>query len=144
MGQLSTAEVPSATLRMTILSGGLNTTGSICRKHEKIEKITASQDDDFVVFDEKHPRQVRVGLRPGLRSAVPPGLGLVMVVLTHGLKPPLYEVLSGTAFSLLCRFVIRRSGHTSHENAPDKIGQTKGTRHGCGYKIGFAPTTAEL
>src|ERR1700722_11969463 len=39
---------PSATLRMTILSGGLNTTGSICRKHEKIEKITASQDDDFV------------------------------------------------------------------------------------------------
>jgi hypothetical protein len=28
--------------------GRLNTTGSICRKHEKIEKVTASQDDDFV------------------------------------------------------------------------------------------------
>jgi hypothetical protein len=28
--------------------GGLNTTGSICRKHEKIEKVTGSQDDDFV------------------------------------------------------------------------------------------------
>jgi hypothetical protein len=33
---------------MTTLSGGLNTTGSICRKHEQIEKVTAAQDDDFV------------------------------------------------------------------------------------------------
>jgi hypothetical protein len=33
---------------MTILSRGLNTTGSICRKHKKIEKVTAVQDDDFV------------------------------------------------------------------------------------------------
>jgi hypothetical protein len=33
---------------MTILSGGLNTTGSICRKQEKIGKVTGSQDDDFV------------------------------------------------------------------------------------------------
>jgi hypothetical protein len=30
------------------LSGGLNTTGSICRKHEKIEKVTGAQDDGFV------------------------------------------------------------------------------------------------
>jgi hypothetical protein len=48
MGKLSIAEVPSATLRMTALSGGLKTTGSVCRKHEKIEKVTGSQDDDFV------------------------------------------------------------------------------------------------
>jgi len=33
---------------MTALLGGLNTTGSICRKHEKIEKVTAAQDDGFV------------------------------------------------------------------------------------------------
>jgi hypothetical protein len=33
---------------MTALSGGLNTTGSICRKHEKIEKVTGPQDDGFV------------------------------------------------------------------------------------------------
>src|SRR3984885_4231631 len=33
---------------MMILSGGLNTTGWICRKHEKIEKVTGSQDDEFV------------------------------------------------------------------------------------------------
>jgi hypothetical protein len=33
---------------MTALSGGLNTTGSICRKHEKIEKVTGAQDDGFV------------------------------------------------------------------------------------------------
>ena len=33
---------------MTGLSRGLNTTGSICRKHEKIEKVTGSQDDGFV------------------------------------------------------------------------------------------------
>jgi hypothetical protein len=33
---------------MTALSGGFNTTGSICRKHEKIEKVTSAQDEEFV------------------------------------------------------------------------------------------------
>ena len=28
--------------------GGLETADWICRKHEKIEKVTGSQDDDFV------------------------------------------------------------------------------------------------
>jgi hypothetical protein len=40
---------------MTILSRGLNTTGSICRKHERIEKVTGSQDDDFVELGKKTP-----------------------------------------------------------------------------------------
>ena len=62
MGKISTAEVlrlratsavsPDPSVRRSAqdddLLGGLNTTGSICRKHEKIEKVTASQDDDFV------------------------------------------------------------------------------------------------
>ena len=30
----------------------------MCRKHEEIEKVTGSQDDDFVEFDEKQPKQV--------------------------------------------------------------------------------------
>jgi hypothetical protein len=33
---------------MTNLSGGLNTTGSICRKHEEIEQVTGCRDDGFV------------------------------------------------------------------------------------------------
>jgi hypothetical protein len=39
---------------MTILSGGLNTTGSVCRKHEKIEKVTGSVDDGFVAVLKKN------------------------------------------------------------------------------------------
>jgi hypothetical protein len=35
------------------------------------------------------------GLRPGLSSAVPPGLDFVMVVLTQTLKPNLFSILSG-------------------------------------------------
>jgi murein L,D-transpeptidase YcbB/YkuD len=38
----------SQALRMTALSGGLSATGSICREHEKIDKVTGSQDDGFV------------------------------------------------------------------------------------------------
>jgi hypothetical protein len=38
----------SQALRMTALSGGLKTAGWICRKHQKIEKVTSSQDDVFV------------------------------------------------------------------------------------------------
>jgi hypothetical protein len=33
---------------MTALFGGLHAAGWICRKHEKIEKVTASRDDGFV------------------------------------------------------------------------------------------------
>jgi hypothetical protein len=33
---------------MTALSGACNTTGWICTKQEKIEKVTGSQDDGFV------------------------------------------------------------------------------------------------
>ena len=34
-------------LRMMTLLGPCNIAGWICRKHEKIEKVTSSQDDDF-------------------------------------------------------------------------------------------------
>jgi hypothetical protein len=36
------------TLRMTALLEGLKYNWLVCRKHEKIEKVTGSQDDDFV------------------------------------------------------------------------------------------------
>ena len=38
----------SQALRMTGLLGGLKYSGWICGKHEKIEKVTSSQDDGFV------------------------------------------------------------------------------------------------
>jgi hypothetical protein len=42
---------------MTALLEGLKYNWLVCRKHEKIEKVTGSQDDDFVgAFEEKHPK----------------------------------------------------------------------------------------
>jgi hypothetical protein len=43
------------------------------QKHRKIEKVTGSQDDDFVGGLKKNTpkRLTLVGLRPGLSSAVP-------------------------------------------------------------------------
>jgi hypothetical protein len=38
----------SQALRMTALLGARIAIGWICRKQEKIEKVTGSQDDDFV------------------------------------------------------------------------------------------------
>jgi hypothetical protein len=54
---------------MTVLSGALNTTGWRCRKDEKIEKVTDSQDDDFVDSEEKHPEQfAQIGSRKAYRN----------------------------------------------------------------------------
>jgi hypothetical protein len=72
-------------------------TGWICRKHEKIEKVTGSRDDAFVVswrckkgvFSDFYCLPVKlalVGRSPGLSSAVPAGLDFVMVVLPQTLK----------------------------------------------------------
>src|ERR1700753_3623664 len=44
------------------VDGALNTTGSICRKPEKIEKVTAAQDDHFVGFLEKTFQRVFAGV----------------------------------------------------------------------------------
>ena len=45
------------------------------KKHEKIEKVTCSQDDDFVGVSTKNKLSV-MELHPGLHSAIAAGLRL--------------------------------------------------------------------
>jgi hypothetical protein len=53
---------------MTALSGGLEIHSWICRKHEKIEKVTGAQDDDFVgVLKKNIPNKLA---RPGRSPAL--------------------------------------------------------------------------
>ena len=51
---------------MTALLEGLKYNWLVCRKHEKIEKVTGSQDDDFVEVVKKNilNKLALMGLRP--------------------------------------------------------------------------------
>jgi hypothetical protein len=77
MGKLSSAEVlrlratsavsPDGSVRRSAqdddLSGGLNTIGPISRKHEMIERVTASQYDDAIL------NNIQSSLRDSIRDS---------------------------------------------------------------------------
>ena len=61
---------------MTILLGGLRYSWLDMQEARKIKKVTGSQDDGFAGILMKNilSKLALMGLRPGLSSAVPPGL----------------------------------------------------------------------
>ena len=116
MGQLNAAEVlrlrptSAVSLDQSVrgsaqdddLMGGLHTTGSTCRKHEKIEKVTASERSALQIYRKQR-------------------------ALWRGVEEPVPSAAEGTPAMLVCRCSWERSGRKlqrkiKKSQTPDRSG----------------------